>query len=90
MGTANHEATVIRVGDLRKHPNADSLSLLDIDGYQVVVRTDQYKRGDLAVHIQPDSVVPQTKPFSFLWNDEEFPIVVPEKKRRITRASVPW
>jgi RNA ligase-like protein/uncharacterized protein len=82
---SNHKVPVVRITELLKHPNADSLSIVQIGGYQCVVKTDNYKVGDLAIYIQPDSVVPQTKPFEFLWADKEFPDgVVPEKYRRIT------
>lgn len=82
---SNHRVNVVRITELEKHPNADSLSIVRIGGYQVVVKTENYAAGDLAVYIQPDSVVPQTAPFEFLWADKEFlDGVVPEKYRRIT------
>src|SRR5690349_604427 len=82
---SNHRVNIVRVPELEKHPNADSLSIVRIGGYQVVVKTENYKRNDFAIYIQPDSVVPQTAEFEFLWADKEFPDgVVPEKYRRIT------
>jgi len=85
MGIENHKVNVIRIAELEKHPNADSLSIVRIGGYQVIVRTEEWKAGDLAVYVQPDSVVPQTEPFAFLWEGNEFPDgIVPEKKRRVT------
>jgi len=61
------QALVYRIGEVRPHPNADRLELTDIAGYQMVVGKGEYKSGDLAVFIQPDSVVPQTEPFKFIW-----------------------
>lgn len=85
MGIANHRVNVVRIDELHKHPNADSLSIVVIGGYQVVVKTENYKVGDLAIYIQPDSVVPAIPQFAFLWENLTFPDgVVPEKKRRIT------
>ena len=85
MGTANHRVEVIRIAELEKHPNAEFLSLVRVGGYQVVVRTEEWKVGDLAIYIQPDSVVPQEPPYAFLWEGMTFPNdVVPEKRRRIT------
>jgi hypothetical protein len=85
MGVANHRAAIVRIEALEKHVNADALSIVRIGGYQVVVRTDSWKVGDLAVYIQPDSVVPATKPFEFLWANMTFPDgIVPEKRRRVT------
>lgn len=82
---SNHQANVVRVEALLPHTNADSLELIHIGGYQAVVRKGQFKVGDLAVYVQPDSVVPQTEAFKFIWE----PYVgldglVPEKRRRIT------
>lgn len=42
-----------------------------VGGYQVVIGKDTFKAGDLAVYIQPDSVVPQTEPFRFIWGPYE-------------------
>jgi len=86
---ANHRANVVRVGEILPHPNAERLEITLIDGYQVVIGKGSMKTGDLAVYIQPDSVVPQTEPFSFLWKTgpeaNSFPNnIVPEKYRRIT------
>lgn len=54
-------------------------------GYQAVVKKGQFKDGDLAVYIQPDSVVPQTEPFQFIWEGHVgLDGTVPERRRRIT------
>jgi hypothetical protein len=67
---SNHQANVIRVSEILPHTNADTLEIIPIPpglAYQVVVKKGQFKVGDLAVYIQPDSVVPQTEPFRFIW-----------------------
>lgn len=85
MTKSNHRCNVVKIQELLCHPNADSLSLVHIGGYQVVVKTENWKVGDLGVYVQPDSVVPQTSPFEFLWADKVFPDgIVPEKHRRVT------
>lgn len=79
-----HEAPVVRIGEVRPHPNADKLELTDIRGYQMVIGKGSFKPGDLAVFIQPDSVVPQTEPFAFIWKDHVgIDGKVPERRRRI-------
>jgi tRNA-binding EMAP/Myf-like protein len=82
----NHAVNVVRINELRKHENADALSLVDVGGYQVVAKTAEFKLGELYIYLQPDSVVPQgLKQFNFLWADKEFPDgIVPEKYRRIS------
>jgi len=86
----HHKAPVIRIKELIKHPNADQLSLVLIGGFQVVVRTENYKLNDLAVYIYPDSVVPELPPFSFVWerdgagNERKITGAVPAEYRRVT------
>lgn len=89
-----HEANVVRVGPILPHPNADKLEITMVGGYQVVIGKGNFKEGDLAVYVQPDSVVPQTKPFEFIWGQYQTfipgtttvdtSIEVPAKRRRIT------
>lgn len=88
---SNHQVNIVRVAELLPHTNADSLELINIGGYQVVVKKGQFTVSDLAVYIQPDSVVPQTMPFAFIWERFTQPdytpdstALVPEKRRRIT------
>ena len=88
---ANHQTLIVRLGAARIHGNADSLELFDIPdtGYQIVSKKGQFKEGDLAVYVQPDSVVPETAPFEFIWGpyktggDAEGH-AVPDRRRRIT------
>lgn len=69
MKKANHQANIVQIKatDIKPHTNADNLELIMVGDYQVVTRKGQFSNGILAVYIQPDSVVPQTKPFEFIW-----------------------
>lgn len=64
---ANHQANIVRITEIKEHTNADTLVIVPVGEYQVVSKKDQFKVGDLGVYIQPDSVVPQTEPFKFIW-----------------------
>jgi hypothetical protein len=84
---SNHQANVVRIDEILPHPDPEttSLELILIGGYQVVVKKGQFAIGDRAVYIQPDSVVPQTEPFRFIWNDHVgLDGTVPVKRRRVT------
>lgn len=85
---SNHKVPVVRIEEIRKHNNADSLEIIPIPGtgYQVVTKLGQFKVGDLGVYVQPDSVVPQTEPFKFIWEGYQCEPdgQTPERKRRIT------
>lgn len=82
---SNHRANVVRIDEILPHNNADSLSLVHIGGYQAVIRKGQFAIDDLAVYVQPDSVVPMTDAFRFIWEGHVcLDGTVPEKRRRIT------
>ncbi len=62
---STHSCPVIEV-KMEKHPDADSLSIIKTYDYEVIVRTEEWNDGDLAVHIFPDFIVPNNELFSFL------------------------
>jgi RNA ligase (TIGR02306 family) len=63
---------LVEVQGFGRHPNADTLSITNIEGCPVIFRTDDLQRGDLAVYIPVDSVVPiDTPAFNFLAKSPE-------------------
>jgi RNA ligase (TIGR02306 family) len=54
-------ATVERIEEVTKHPNADKLDLVRVLNYWCIVGRDQYKVGDLIVFVSPDSVLPDDR-----------------------------
>lgn len=67
MTTSSHKAEVVEV-NLVKHPNADSLSVVDVfGGYTCCVKTDDWLGVSRAIYVPPDSVVDTKRhEFSFL------------------------
>lgn len=63
---------VVEIGKFGKHPNADSLSIIQVMGsYPCIFRTGDFQTGDKAVYIPVDAMVPAKDPrFSFLTEDE--------------------
>jgi RNA ligase (TIGR02306 family) len=62
-------ATIQKVKNVRHHPNADVLDLVQVLGWQVVTKRDEFKENDLCVYIAIDTVLPETNPeFEFLRN----------------------
>lgn len=60
-------ATVERILNVRPHPNADKLDLIDILGWQVVSQKGQgHVPGNLVVYINIDSIVKPHEVFKFL------------------------
>jgi len=63
---STHEVKIVPIV-LETHPNADELSIVRIDGYQVVVRTEEWKDRKIGAHVLPDTIVDVSRPeFSFL------------------------
>lgn len=49
---------VVRIDEVRPHPNADRLSLARVRGFQVVTERDLYTEGDFAVYLPEQAVLP--------------------------------
>lgn len=60
--------TVVRVGPVKPHPNADRLQITNPAGteYPVIIRSGEFAEGDLAVYIPVDAVVPDLPRWEFL------------------------
>lgn len=82
----HHQALVVKIKEILPHTNADTLEIIHVGEYQAVVKKGSFKIGDYGVYIFPDSVVPQTEPFRFIWGSylTEPDGTCPEKRRRIT------
>lgn len=52
--------TVERVNEVKHHPNADRLDLIQVLGYWTVSGRDQFKVGDSAIYFPPDILIPET------------------------------
>ena len=63
---SNHAVEVVQLGEFHPHPNADKLAIVQVFGFTVCVNKADWKPGDLAVYIQPDSIVPNTPEYAFL------------------------
>jgi RNA ligase (TIGR02306 family) len=64
---STHRVEVVRIGVIEKHPNADALGVVHVYGYTCCVRLADWRPGDLAAYVVPDSLVPLDRPeFAFL------------------------
>jgi hypothetical protein len=52
---------VVKLGTISKHPNADTISITEVEGCPVIVRTTDFKEGDLAVYIPVESLIPEDR-----------------------------
>jgi len=62
---STHRVEIVPVV-LEKHPNADSLSIVRVWEYTVVVRTADWQSVDRGAYVVPDSVMPNTPEWAFL------------------------
>lgn len=58
--------TLRKITKIIPHTNADNLELAIIDGWQVVVKKNEFKQNDLVVYFEIDSLLPITEEFEFL------------------------
>lgn len=61
-------ATIQKVTNVRPCPNADALDLVQVLGWQVVTKRNEYKDGDMCVYVVIDTVLPEKPEFEFLRN----------------------
>lgn len=59
-------ASVQIIVDIQPIPEADKIVTATVLGWQIVVKKDEFKVGDLVSYIQIDTVVPETEQFDFL------------------------
>ena len=59
-------ASIQRVLEVKKHPNADTLDLITVLGWQMVNKSGQLSVGDLCVFFEIDAVLPIIPEFAFL------------------------
>ena len=60
-------ASIERVVNIRDIPGADNIQVADIQGYQVVVKRNEFNDGDLCIFHNPDCIVDKDNPvYSFL------------------------
>lgn len=73
---AKFEVKVVRINDVKDHPNADRLSLIKIGGYNVISAKmengdHRYKVGDLVVYVPENSLVPEYLLKKGFWDEKK-------------------
>lgn len=63
---SKHQVKVFILDKIEKHPNADSLGIVRVGGFQCCVKLGDFNSGDHVAFIEPDSIVPVTQQFAFL------------------------
>lgn len=80
---STHEIPVVRITEILKHENADTLAITKVFGWTCCIGKDQFKVGDLAVYIPPDYICPTDRPeFAFLAKEGKTESRIKVKKLR--------
>lgn len=58
--------TVEKINKIIEHPNADRLEIAQVRGWQVIVKKDEFKEGDLCLFFEIDSFLPVDDNYEFL------------------------
>jgi RNA ligase (TIGR02306 family) len=66
MNTDRKLASVVKIADIQPIPGADAIVVAKVKGWNVVVKVNEYKVGDLAVYYEIDSFLPVRPQFEFL------------------------
>jgi len=69
---ADFEVKIVKIDEVTKHSNADSLDIARIGGFNCITKLGEYKAGDLAVYIPEFAVIPEwlLKKLGF-WDSEK-------------------
>jgi RNA ligase (TIGR02306 family) len=76
-------ASIEIIKNIRNHPNADSLDIAEVLGWQVVVKKGIHQEGDKVVFITIDTIVPKCEWSEFLADKEK-----PDKPIRIKNVKL--
>ncbi len=78
-------ASIQKVYNIRPIEGADKIVVCNILGWNVVIRKDEFKDGDLVVYCEVDSILPQKPEFEFL-KDRGYRIKTIKLKKQISQG----
>lgn len=80
-------ASVQKIVSIAPIEGADKIEVATVLGWQVVVKKDEYKVGDLCIYIQIDTVVPEIPAFEFL-RDRDFRVRTIKLRKQISQGLI--
>jgi RNA ligase (TIGR02306 family) len=63
-------ASIQEIRQLEAIPNVDRIEKATVLGWELVVKKGEFKRGDLCVYCEPDSILPEWDEFAFLGDNK--------------------
>ena len=64
-------ATIREIKSIKPIEGADRIVCAIVDGWECVVKKDEFKEGEKIIYIEIDSIVPDTQDFEFM-RDRKF------------------
>lgn len=80
-------ATVRVIADKRPIEGADRIETAIVDGWEVVVKKDEFQVGDKVVYIEIDSIVPEREEFEFL-RERKFRVRTIRLRKQISQGLI--
>jgi hypothetical protein len=80
-------ASIQRIVDIQPIEGADMIVKATVLGWDVVIKKDEFKVGDLVVYIQIDTIVPETEQFEFL-REREFRVRTIKLRKQISQGLI--
>jgi hypothetical protein len=80
-------ATIRTIADIRPIEGADRIVVAQVDGWECVVKKDEFTVGDSVVYIEIDSIVPERPEFEFL-RERKFRVRTIRLRQQISQGLV--
>ena len=80
-------ASIRQIKDKRPIENADRIEVCTVDGWEVVVKKDEFNIDDLIIYIEIDSIVPDIPCFEFL-RDRGFKVKTIKLRKQISQGLI--
>lgn len=80
-------ASIQKITNITPIEGADFIVLAHVLGWQVVVKKDEFKIGDLVCYIQIDTIVPETEQFEFL-RERRFRVRTIKLRKQISQGLI--
>jgi hypothetical protein len=85
--TKRQLASIQKIRKLRSIPGADFIVIVEVLGWECIVKKDEFCEGDLVVYFEVDSILPQRPEFEFM-RERKFRVKTIKLKKQISQGLV--
>jgi hypothetical protein len=80
-------ATIRQISGIKPIPGADRIVVAQIDGWECVVKKDEFNDGEMVVYVEVDSIMPERPEFEFL-RERKFRVKTIRLRQQISQGLV--